>query len=700
MSAPSPEANETAAGIQPAASETAVARPDAHVDARPITTGAAQASGDVPRTPESGPKSQGCTRESRESLPGDLEAPPSSRFIPLDRWDLLAGGAVFLVALAIRLTYVYQIHAAGLGRYLRLDPLYYHRWGLRIAGGDWLGREAFEMSPLYAYLLGFLYRLFGDTPVVPQLIQCVLAALVCGLLVLVGRRAFGKTEGAIAGAAFALYAPALFYDGQVMKTSLEISLTALMTFAFFLAGLDAPYPRKRWIFAGGVLLGLTALSRENILVAAPVLLAWVVWPRRGYGTKAKALAALVLIVATTLPILPATVRNVAVARELVLVSALGGENFYTGNNMIASGRYVPPPFVRPDPAYEHEDFRREAERRTGRPLTRREASDYWFKEGLRFIAGHPGRYLWLLWDKLAVFWNDFERPDNFSFYNFRRFSSLLNGPLLHFAWVAPLGLLGIALSARGWRRFVPLYITLGAYVGSALIFFTQSRYRMPAVPILCLFAANAVVVLAGAIRRRRWAPLVGSVPLLALLAAFVLWDPGNTALFRAQNRSLVAEMFRESGRLEEAAAEYRASLEELERLPIGELVGTRRVIANAHLGLARTLVGLGKEDEALSELREAARSPRPEVRFAALSMLGVLLDERDDFAGAAGAFERAVQEDPESYEARMLHAESLAKLGRLREALDQVEEALRLRPADPEARRIRDALAGALAGGS
>jgi tetratricopeptide (TPR) repeat protein len=650
-------------------------------------------------TTAAAPKAQARASEISETAPAIPNAPAGSRFFRPDRWDLMAGGAVFLLALATRLMYVYQIHAAGLGRYLRLDPLYYHRWGLRIAGGDWLGREAFEMSPLYAYHLGLLYRLFGDTPIVPQLIQCVLAALLCGLLGLVGRRAFGKVEGVIAGAAFALYAPALFYDGQVMKTSLEISLTALMTFAFFLAGLDAPYPRKSWIFAGGFLLGLTALSRENILVAAPVLLVWVLWPRRGYGTKAKALAGLVLIAATTLPILPATVRNVAVARELVLISALGGENFYTGNNVIASGRYVPPPFVRPDPAYEHEDFRREAERRAGRPLTRREASDYWFKEGLRFIAGNPGRYLWLLWDKLAVFWNDFERPDNFSFYNFRRFSSFLNGPLLHFAWVAPLGLLGIALSAAGWRRFVPLYITLGAYVGSALIFFTQSRYRMPAVPILCLFAAHALVVLAGAIRRRSLETIGWSVPLLALLAIFVMWNPGNTALFRAQNRSLVADMFRESGKLEEAAAEYRASLEELARLPIGEMVGTRRVIANAHFGLARTLVDLGKETEALPELREAAQSPRPEVRFAALSMLGVLLDERGDLRGAANAFGSAVREDPGSYEARMLYAEALAKLGRLREALDQVEEALRLRPTDPDARRIRDALAGALARG-
>ena len=37
-----------------------------------------------------------------------------------------------------------------------LDSRVYDAWALRIASGDWLGRDAFFMGPLYPYFLGRL----------------------------------------------------------------------------------------------------------------------------------------------------------------------------------------------------------------------------------------------------------------------------------------------------------------------------------------------------------------------------------------------------------------------------------------------------------------------------------------------------------------------------------------------------------------
>ncbi len=632
------------------------------------------------------------------SKPGAIEAspappassPPAAR---LDRLDGAAAGAVFALALAVRLLYLAQLHAAGLWRYLRLDPLYYHEWGLRIAAGDWLGTEVFEMSPLYAYVLGGFYRLLGDAPLGPRLLQCLLGAGVCALLVIVGRLALGRLQGILAGAAFALYGPALFYDGQVMKTSLEISLTALMTFAFYAAGRGPSAPRPWGLFAGGVLLGLTALMRENSLVAAPLFFAWAIWPRQGRPFRRALAAAAALTAGTILPIAPFTARNLIVAGEAVLITSLGGENFSTGNNAMASGRYTPPPFVRPDPGYEHEDFRNEAARRVGRPVTRKEASDFWFAEGLRFIRDHPGRYAALLWDKLEVFFNDFERPDNFSFYNFRRFCPILRAPLPRFAWVAPLGLVGIVLAARRWRDLLPLHVTLVSFVGSALVFFTQSRYRIPAVPVLCLFGAHAAVTLAGAARRAEWRTLAWAAPALAALVLWVAQDPGNTPLFDAQNEALVAELHLESGDLPAAAAAFRSSLRALENLPAAGSPAAQRLKANAHLGLARALLRQGDRAGGIAELRLAADSPRPDVRFNSLMLLAHLAGEDGDPAASLEFLRRAVGEEPDSYEARMTYAEALDGAGRRAEAIAQLDEALRISPGDPDALGIRSALA-------
>jgi 4-amino-4-deoxy-L-arabinose transferase-like glycosyltransferase len=612
---------------------------------------------------------------------------------PADRWDFAAGGTIFAIALAARLLYVRDLAAAGLISYLRLDPLYYHEWALRIAAGDWAGGSAvYEMSPLYAYFLAAVYRTFGEGQIVPRLIQSALGAAVCGLLVVVGRRAFGKVEGVIAGAAFALYAPAIFYDGQVMKTSFEISFTALMTFAFFMASARGRPPLPRWTFVGGVLLGLTALMRENILVAAPLFFVWAIWPRRPNPWRRCLPSGAALVAGAVLAILPATIRNLVVAREAVLITSLGGENFYTGNNETAGGRYTPPPFIRPDPQYEHEDFRQEAARRLGRSLTRREASNYWYGEGLRFITSHPVAFFRLLADKFAVFWNDFERPDNFSIYNFKRFSPLLGAPLLHFAWIAPAGILGIALSARRWRDLVPFHVVIAAYLASALIFFTQSRYRAPVVPILALFAAHAATAIVHAALARDARTLAWALPALAGLVLFVTIGPGNTPLFDAQNHSLVAEMELESGRLREAADEYRACIAAVDRLSESGSTPARRVQAGARLGLGRTLLKLGDVQGAVQELTRAAESPREDVRYASLTMLGVLLAEGGNARGSAEALKRAVAERPDEFEARMLYAEALDRIGSRSEAIAQIEAALRIRPGDVEAARIREAL--------
>ncbi|MBI3449236.1 MAG: tetratricopeptide repeat protein [Acidobacteria bacterium] len=605
--------------------------------------------------------------------------------------DAAAAAGVFLLALAVRLAYVWQIQAAGLGRYLRLDPLYYHQWGQRIAAGDWIGRDVFEMSPLYAYYLGALYRAFGDGQILPRVLQAILGAAVCGLLVLAGRRALGRAEGIAAGILFALYAPAIFYDGQVMKTSLEVSFATLATLAFYAAARQGASPAPRWLFAGGILLGLTALMRENILVAAPIFFAWAVWPRPGVSVRARVAAGAALVAGTILPIAPFTVRNAAVAREFVLITSLGGENFYTGNNEIASGRYTPPPFVRPDPQFEHEDFRREATRRAGRPLTRREASDFWYHEGVRFITAHPLRYVWLLGDKLLVFFNDFERPDNFSLYNFQRFSPVLAAPLPHFAWIAPLGLLGVGLAWRRRGGLTPFVVTLATFVMSALIFFTQARYRMPVVPILCLFAAHAVFALVAAARGRRFGLLGGSAAALAALVAIVLLPPGNTALYDARNHSLLAEMLLEAGRTDEAIAEYRASVAGIEAIPAGDPgdAPAMRGLAGAHLGLARALLKQGANRDALDHLKLAAESPREDIRFAAFSTMGALLGESGSPAAAAEALARAVAERPDDFEARMAYAEALERIGRTADAVAQLDRAIAINPRDADAPRIR-----------
>ena len=134
-------------------------------------------------------------------------------------------GAVLILALALRLTYVFQVVGTSLVVPEDLDPGFYFNWAREIAAGDWLGKEPFVQSPLYAYLLGLFIRLAGAglTPILVA--QSIVGAGTVFLTYLAGRRYFDPTRGLLAALILALYAPFIFYEGMVMKTFLSPFLT-------------------------------------------------------------------------------------------------------------------------------------------------------------------------------------------------------------------------------------------------------------------------------------------------------------------------------------------------------------------------------------------------------------------------------------------------------------------------------------------
>ena len=80
--------------------------------------------------------------------------------IEATRWNLLLG--VALLALVVRLVYVWQISQAPFFTLRIGDADAYHQWALRIASGDWFGEGAFYQAPLYPYFLAVLYSVLGD----------------------------------------------------------------------------------------------------------------------------------------------------------------------------------------------------------------------------------------------------------------------------------------------------------------------------------------------------------------------------------------------------------------------------------------------------------------------------------------------------------------------------------------------------------
>src|SRR5262249_37663481 len=129
---------------------------------------------------------------------------------------------IFLTALAVRLVHVWQMRASPFFSVLLGDSRGYDEWARRIAGGEWIGTDVFYQAPLYPYLLGVIYAVAGRHLLLVRVVQALIGSASCGLLALAAERFVSRRASVAAGLMLALYAPAIFFDGLIQKSVLDV----------------------------------------------------------------------------------------------------------------------------------------------------------------------------------------------------------------------------------------------------------------------------------------------------------------------------------------------------------------------------------------------------------------------------------------------------------------------------------------------
>lgn len=422
--------------------------------------------------------------------------------------------AIFLVALALRTEYVFEIWPHPAAQLPILDAEAYRATALEIRGGDWLGDAVYYLDPLYPFFLAGVYTIVPPDTRGVLLVQALLDSLSVMFVMLIARRVFGDRSAVAAGLLAAAYSLFFYYDGLLQKEALMIFLLVAGLHACVRA---AESERTRaWLPAGG-LIGLAALTRGNSLLFAPALLLWI--GLRGRGTPGtRALAALCFTLGVAAAVLPVTLRNWVVGHDLVLLNSQAGQNFYIGNfRANQTGAYLAPPFLRPNPEVEEQDFAAEAKRRTGRSdLAPSEISSFWLREGFAEIAADPAHFVAHGAKKLLVFTNEYEIPDNSSFEYFQRnVAPMLNLPFPGWGLVLPLAAAGMWLARNRPLAWIPM-LFFASYTAGIVLFFNLSRMRLPVVPVAILFAGFALAEVHARLRARELRSLI--VPVAIALA--------------------------------------------------------------------------------------------------------------------------------------------------------------------------------------
>jgi tetratricopeptide (TPR) repeat protein len=577
---------------------------------------------------------------------------------------------VLAVAFLLRLIYLFQIQSIPLFEHLAGDGRTYDGWAQRIAAGDWLGQGVFYQAPLYPYFLGVLQFIFGHNLWLIRFIQIILGSVSCAVIYLVGEKLFSRNAGIAAGLILAGYGPAVFFDGLIEKSILDLILLTVLI--YLLLGLNGTRHWAKWLGAGAV-LGLLGLCRENALILVPVVALWIALGLSEQPFLGRARWLVWFFAGLLLVLLPVGLRNLTVGGEFKLTTSQFGPNFFIGNNAAADGTYGSVRKVIREAQLEGPDAKRLAERAMSRELKPGEVSSYWFDESLDYVKSQPSEWLRLLGFKWLLVWNSREIEDSDDFYIYQRWSSLLAllGRINHFGILAPIAALGVMLTWRQWRRLWLLHAMVLSLAASIALFYVFGRYRFPLVPLLALFAGAAISEAARLYRNRTWAALVPGVAALLVAGTIVNLPLQGGAGPGAAGYNNLANAYLKQGKVGEAIQTARHAIE------IEPGYGV------AHYNLGNLHAQQGKFALAQRHFEEALRLY---PNYADVhSNYGQLLAERGDIESGIEHFRKAIELNPALSRAHLNLGVALAKKGRLEEAVRPLQQAVRLSPDSADA---------------
>jgi tetratricopeptide (TPR) repeat protein len=549
------------------------------------------------------------------------------------------------------------------------DAREYDLWAQRIAAGDGWGSQPFYQAPLYPYFLALLRRLFDAGPEGVRAVQALIGATSCVLIARAGRSWFDVRTGRVAGLLFALYAPAIYFDGLLQKAALAGGLAALLLFCLGELRRETTPARA---LATGATLGAFALTRENALVLLPVVGLWLV-VGGGSQRAPRPLAALAaMLVGAALLLVPVGLRNLSLGGGFQPTTTQLGTNFYIGNGAAANGTYVPLRPHRGGVRYERTDATDIAEAQLGRRLDPSQVSSYWLERAAVDIRADPGGWLALLARKALMVWHAREWQDTESIEVYREHSPLLDALawLMHFGVLAPLAVLGLWASRRDARRLWILYAAIGSVAASVALFYVVARYRHPLAPLLVLFSSVGLLHLWDTARARAWPRLLGALAITAAAAVICNWPLPQGRDPRIVNYHNLGRELSELARFEEARSAYRRAL------------ALEPDFGLAHYGVGESFLLEGESAQALPHLREALRlQPRDARATTSLGIARLSLGERE---GAERLFTLALRLDPGLAAAHNGLAAVRAEQGRFAEAAGHVERAITLSPEDAD----------------
>ncbi len=323
--------------------------------------------------------------------------------------------------------------------------------------------------------------------------QIGLALLTTFLVYKTGRMAFGRAAARLSASLFWLYPTLIFFNFLILTETLFTFLLVLMLYCS-LRLLRSPGSWKLAL-ACGIVVGLAALAR-SVFWPLPVLLCPLLvyfldgsWQRR-LAVPALVLAGYCVVVA------PWAVRNTKLQGVFTVVDTMGGLNLRMGNYEFTPEDRIWDAVSLEGREYWSFELTKEF---PGHRFTEGEKEKWAQRKAIDYILAHPDVSARRALIKFADFWSlerEFIAGVDRGMYAPPRWFTMMSLTLISISYPLLAGLAGIGLwvaAPRERRAHVVLVLPIFVITGIHTIVYGHSRYHLPLVPVLCLYAAALLV---------------------------------------------------------------------------------------------------------------------------------------------------------------------------------------------------------------
>jgi 4-amino-4-deoxy-L-arabinose transferase-like glycosyltransferase len=395
---------------------------------------------------------------------------------------------ILLLAVALRSAALFSLKDTVYYNFLLYDEEVYHHWAVKIAQGDFLYYAIHDFAPLYAWIMGGIYKLLSPDFFYIRIFNMLLGVITCYILYLAGKELKDRWTGLIAAFLACIYKPLIFFNILIHKTSLSVFLFS--SAVWLLVSLMKKDSLTKLIFAG-FCTGLLINVRSNAIVIIPVIIFFIL--KKLYKdrkpVKHLSLALFMFILGNTAALAPFGIINYKLTHNFSVMPS-GGFNLYIGNNTVNSEPYYRPlPFASSVPSLQATQFIIEAARRTGERLTAKQASAFWTNEAIIVITQSPGKFALKTGRKILALLNRAEVADNHHIQFLNRFINFLKLPLPGIWLILPFGLTSLLFLYSSSETIKALFFVFWAYAFTLVVFFTNVRIRLPLMAIIIPMAA-------------------------------------------------------------------------------------------------------------------------------------------------------------------------------------------------------------------